>query len=108
MTRRIYVFDKKQGKVVPMEERQDIIHANAAHGYIPDEMEATRHPVDGHYYTSKAKFREVTRANGFEEVGNAYEKGFDPGASERKTRDREFRENFRKNLGDRYNGWRRD
>ena len=37
---------------------------------VSDEMVSTRHMCDGHYYTSKAKFREVTRAHGCVEVGN--------------------------------------
>jgi hypothetical protein len=37
---------------------------------IVDEMPATQHMADGHYYTSKRKFRAVTRAYGCVEVGN--------------------------------------
>ena len=37
---------------------------------ISDEMDPTRHMADGNYYTSKAKFREATRAAGCVEVGN--------------------------------------
>jgi hypothetical protein len=37
---------------------------------ISDEMPETRHMADGKYYTSKAKFREATRAAGCVEVGN--------------------------------------
>lgn len=36
---------------------------------IGDTMDPTVH-VDGQYYTSKSKFREVTKANGCIEVGN--------------------------------------
>jgi hypothetical protein len=36
---------------------------------ISDEMPAAEH-VDGRFYTSKAAFRAVTRANGLTEVGN--------------------------------------
>lgn len=35
-----------------------------------DTMEPVQHPADGKHYTSKAKFREVTRANQMVEVGN--------------------------------------
>ena len=52
--------------------------ASIAHGFIQDEMKATQHPVDGKYYTSQAKFREVTKSHGYEEVGNAYENGYNP------------------------------
>jgi hypothetical protein len=37
---------------------------------IADEMPATQHMADGAYYTSKRKFRAVTRAHGCVEVGN--------------------------------------
>ncbi len=37
---------------------------------ISDCMEPTRHMADGKYYSSKSKFREVTRAHGCIEVGN--------------------------------------
>lgn len=36
---------------------------------ISDEMSETRHMADGKMYTSKAKFREATRAAGCVEVG---------------------------------------
>ena len=42
----------------------------AAPYVISDEISPTRHMVDGRYYTSKAKFREITRINGCIEVGN--------------------------------------
>jgi hypothetical protein len=37
---------------------------------ISDEMAPTRHMADGKHYTSKAKFRQATRAAGCVEVGN--------------------------------------
>jgi hypothetical protein len=37
---------------------------------ISDEMAETRHMADGKMYTSKAKFRQATRAAGCVEVGN--------------------------------------
>lgn len=37
---------------------------------ISDEMPETRHMANNRYYTSKAKFREATRAAGCVEVGN--------------------------------------
>lgn len=37
---------------------------------ISDEMPETRHMADGKTYTSKAKFRQATRAHGCVEVGN--------------------------------------
>ena len=37
---------------------------------ISDTMDSTRHMADGQFYTSKAKFRETTKAHGCVEVGN--------------------------------------
>jgi hypothetical protein len=37
--------------------------------FISDQMPPCEH-VDGRFYTSKAAFRQVTRANGLTEVGN--------------------------------------
>ena len=42
----------------------------AAPTVILDEMPATRHMADGNLYTSKRKFRTVTKAHGCIEVGN--------------------------------------
>lgn len=46
------------------------IRGDKASFVISDEMPETRHMADGKTYTSKAKFREVTRAFGCVEVGN--------------------------------------
>ena len=37
---------------------------------ISDTMPETRHMADGKYYSSKSKFREVTKAHGCIEMGN--------------------------------------
>jgi hypothetical protein len=37
---------------------------------ISDSMPDLRHMADGKYYSSKAKFREITKAHGCQEVGN--------------------------------------
>lgn len=79
VTRKIYKYDHEAGEVVEAQELERRRHANVSHSYIPDEMDAVKHPGDGKYYTSKAKFRETTRALGYEEVGTAYEHGYDPG-----------------------------
>ena len=36
---------------------------------VRDTMDAARHPIDGKFYDSKAKFRHVTKAHGCIEVG---------------------------------------
>lgn len=66
-------------KMVPVEQVQQRRHANAAHGYIPDEMDPVRNPLNPkEIYTSKAKLREAYRAAGAVEVGDAYDRGYTP------------------------------
>jgi len=84
--RTVYKYSKALGKVVPIQEarmadyhaEEERTLANIKHGVINSEMEPTKHPIDGKYYTCKAKFRAVTRAHGCEEVGTAYENGYNP------------------------------
>lgn len=76
--RRVYQYCKVQKKVVPIEEVMVEVPKKAISFYKQDEMPPTRHPADGKYYTSKARFRETTRAFGYEEVGDAYDRGYDP------------------------------
>jgi len=63
-------------KVVPVHEIQR--ESKAIDLHIQDEMAPTRHPVTGEYFTSKSKFRATTRALGYEEVGNDYDRGYEP------------------------------
>ena len=106
-----YKYCKATGTVLPIEEarRLDLIAehdhkrtlANVAHGYIPDEMPETKHPTNSKYYTSKSKFREVTKAAGLIEIGTAYDNGYDPETdrgSDRAIRDREVNERFKEKL----------
>lgn len=37
---------------------------------VSDSMDATWHPADGKKYDSKSKFRRMTRAAGYTEIGN--------------------------------------
>ena len=69
-----------------MEEVQVRVHANAKHMFINDEMPPTRNPLNPkEIYTSKSKLRAAYRAAGAVEVGDAYDRGYDPGKdSERK------------------------
>lgn len=53
-------------------------HQAWATSIIRDEMDATRHMADGKVYTSKAKFREATRAHGCIEIGNELEAATKP------------------------------
>jgi hypothetical protein len=78
-----------QQKVVPIEQVVRQVHANARHGYIPDEMPPTRNPLNPkEIYTSKSKLRAAYKAAGAIEIGDAYDKGYAPdresGQSERK------------------------
>ena len=90
-----------QQKVVPTEEVMVIVPTSSSPTFINDEMPPTKHPIDGQLYTSKAKFRAITRAHGFDEVGNEYEKGYEPERQLEKDFDRyiggmkdEFRRRF--------------
>lgn len=68
MSRERYVYDREQRRLVPIGEYQGQESSLSKITIIGDEMPETWHPCDGRYYTSKKKFRTVTRANGCEEV----------------------------------------
>lgn len=95
----VFRYCKKTKTVLPIAEaraldaelEQNQKRACIAHNFIQDEMPATKHPIDGKYYTSQSKFREVTKAHGCEEVGTAYENGYDPS----RAADQEFRNHIR-------------
>lgn len=67
MPRRVYVYDEKQGKCVPVHERTDKPHVHAVH---QDTMDPTWHPHEMRYYDSKSEFRRATKAAGLVEMGN--------------------------------------
>lgn len=96
--RKIYKWDSDSQKLVELGDCQIKIRT-----YIyTDEMEPTRHPCDGKKYTSKARFREVTRAHGCVEVGNEYKNGYCPEKrleAESKADVKRFREALERNLG---------
>lgn len=71
MTRGTFVY--RNGKLVEKGGPQDVRPVLARSALpmpmlISDDMPAAEH-VDGRFYTSKAAFRQVTRANGLTEVG---------------------------------------
>jgi hypothetical protein len=73
MTRGTFVL--RNGKIVEKGGPLDVRPAPQRSGLpapmlISDTMEPTQHPCTGEYFSSKAKFRSVTRANGCVEVGN--------------------------------------
>lgn len=71
MTERMrYYFDKTTMKMVPESEyRRPKEEARNRVTIMSDEMPETLHPCDGRHYTSKTRFREVTKANGCIEIG---------------------------------------
>lgn len=93
-----FKFCKTTGSVLPIGEARERDRL-AKNTFTSDEMPPTKHPLTGEYYTSQAKFREVTRAHGYEEVGDSYERGYDPEAESLKAveavEDRRFRESLR-------------
>jgi hypothetical protein len=95
-----YKYSKALKRVVPIEEARaaDAQLAAVNHGFIQDEMPATKHPLDGKYYTSKAKFRAATKALGGVEVGTAYENGYDP----EKEQEREANKTLREAIHERF------
>ena len=80
------------------------VHANAKHMFIHDEMPPTRNPLNPkEIYTSKSKLRAAYKAAGVIEVGDAYERGYDP-EKESASREREVISKFMNNLRERVNG----
>lgn len=68
-----------QKKVVPIEEVVRERGTWARDLFIQDEMEPTRNPLNPkEVYTSKSKLRAAYRAAGVEEVGDSYERGYNP------------------------------
>lgn len=62
-----FIFDKELNKVVEITPQESMTEHHAIH---QDSMEPTKHPITGEIFTSKSKFREVTRAHGYIEIGN--------------------------------------
>lgn len=62
-----WTWDRKTRKFVEYVEEVKVVDAPTI---ITDEMPALKHMANSKYYTSKRKFRDVTRAMGFEEVGD--------------------------------------
>lgn len=67
-------FVMRDGKLVPKHLAQPLQTRGPRSGlprpYVISDGIEMRHPVTGEVYTSKAKFREETRARGLTEVGN--------------------------------------
>lgn len=97
-----YQYCKIQKKVVPIEEVMR--EAAASTQFIFDDMPPTKHPIDGHYYTSKKQFRAITKAHGYEEVGTAYDHGFEPGERERRDQHEANKRRIKEELRERLYG----
>lgn len=69
MARQVYVF--RDGKMVPIEQAGEV---KSRPEIITDEMPPTQHMCDGQMYTSKKKFRNVTKMFGCVEVGDSEQK----------------------------------
>lgn len=63
-------FVMRNGVLVDKNYAPPLHGGDNATNVISDEMPETRHMCDNQLYTSKAKFRETTRAYGCVEVGN--------------------------------------
>lgn len=74
---KLYQWCPVQKKVVPIEEVRRETWARDL--FIQDEMEPTRNPLNPkEIFTSKSKLRKRYQEAGVVEVGDAYERGYDP------------------------------
>lgn len=78
----LFQYCYEQKKVVPVDKvirgRYTEYKTRAMDGFTTDDMPPTRSPVNGEYFTSKSKLREQYVANGFREIGDAYDRGYNP------------------------------
>lgn len=76
---KLFQYCHTQKKVVPIEEVQREYQSKAINNFIQDEMSPTRNPLNPkEIYTSKSKLRAAYKAAGAVEVGDAYERGYNP------------------------------
>ena len=73
----------------------------ARDNYPQDEMPPTRSPLTGKYYTSKAALRAEYKSHGAEEVGTAYENGYEP-EQKRQRETSDFVRSLKDKIIDRY------
>lgn len=74
-----YQYCKVQGKVVPQDEVVDERYDVSKCQIINDEMPPTKNPLNpSEIFTSKSKLRQRYKEAGAIEVGNEYERGYDP------------------------------
>lgn len=93
-----------QEKVVPVDQVQVRVHANAKHMFINDEMPPTRNPLNPkEIYTSKSKLRAAYRAAGAVEIGDSYDRGYDPD-KDTSSREKKLVSKLMNQVRERYNG----
>ena len=104
--RKVYVYDKIQGKMVELKDRY-VEHADAPY-VIDDSMPLLKSPLSRTlYFDSKRALRAHYKQHGVEEVGNEYERGYDPGAERQREVEKRVDAKIKQNLIDRlYHGKR--
>jgi len=103
MTR--YIYCPLQDKIVPYGERR--IEMSPKQYFIQDEMEPTRNPLNPReVYTSKSRLRAAYRAAGAIEVGDAYDRGYNP-ETVREERSRELMGKMKNEIIERLNHGRK-
>lgn len=94
--------EKVFGKDDPFNDA-DLTYCNR--NIITDEMQATRSPISGKMYTSKAALRREYKAHGAIEIGTAYENGYEP-EKELKRREDNLVDRLKQQIIERYRNGR--
>ena len=93
-----------QQKVVPIEQVQRRVQTNARDLFIQDEMAPTMNPLNPkEIYTSKAKLRQAYRAAGAIEVGDSFDRGYNPEKGS-ESREKQVVSRFMNQVRERLNG----
>jgi hypothetical protein len=103
MSRIVLVYCPKKQKMVPKgAEHKETKWAK--HAFTSDEMEPTKNPLNSkEVFTSKARLREAYRNAGAVEIGDAYERGYDP-AKERAMEEKKMVKRLVDQVRERLNG----
>lgn len=86
-----WTWDDNQQKLIPYEESKQEVNAPWV---ITDDMNPLHHPINNKVYTSKKRFREVTKMFGYEEVDKGYRAKKEP--------DPNYEKNLEKDLTEAY------
>ena len=99
---KLFQFCHVQQKVVPIEEVQRETWARDL--FIQDEMAPTRNPLNPkEVYTSKSKLRQRYKEAGVTEVGDAYDRGYNPDKVTERA-EKQITRNIMQQLRERING----